>query len=498
MSVDNVWDNSDGDNDGNVAANWSQNRVPTAGDIAVFDHNTTDDNCTFSGAISCDGMRFDNAYAGIVDAATFNITLGTGGLDCTGGGSATLDLGSGTWECSGDFDCQDLLSLDDGTSKIKMTGTGKTLTRGTPNLYDVEITGTITYSASSTSDKSIVGALTVSGQFTVNQYVRFAGTCVNSGTITIAAGKRAGIFNGTTLTNTGTITGAGTLLMYKAVDSWTLTNTTGTIDVALLECWRSGTVSAGTYASATVRFRQENPGDYTITFGSGNFLFTGAVSYEAEEATASYTVDMDTNDPDVEYRGDVTFIEVSTLNYLKGTALITLGGSNDQSINTLGKHVEDIRNDKTAGQVTLDGHLWTDSFDGVDSGTGSFDPNGKTITTDGDCDWAAAFLFAGDADAMNGSAWDIGGNFTADGQDLYATDTWTLSVTGTAVASGTGYVEHCDASGGTEIDASAGPWTHDDPDTNVNWNFGAAAGAIMNQFQEANLGADLYNGTLVA
>ena len=69
--ADNIWDNSDADNDGNVAANWSLNQVPTGTDVAVFDSGTTDASCLFSGAISCAGMRFDNAYAGTVDAATF-------------------------------------------------------------------------------------------------------------------------------------------------------------------------------------------------------------------------------------------------------------------------------------------------------------------------------------------------------------------------------------------------------------------------------------------
>ena len=87
----------------------------------------------------------------------------------------------------------------------------------------------------------------------------------------------------------------------------------------------------------------------------------------------------------------------------------------------------------------------------------AFDPNGQALTIDGNCDWAATFDFVADADAMNGCTWDIGGNFTADGQTLNATATWYLYVDGTANARGMGEVEYCDASdgaGSTEIDAS--------------------------------------------
>ena len=147
--ADNIWDNSDADNDGNVAANWSLGWVPKAGDVAVFDHNTTDDNCTFSGAITCDGMRFDNAYAGTVDAATYDITLGTSGLDCTGGGSATLDLGSGTWTLNGGtWDMRQLDTLTKGSSTVECTGTCVIKGKGTTDFNNWTIaSGTTTLHA---------------------------------------------------------------------------------------------------------------------------------------------------------------------------------------------------------------------------------------------------------------------------------------------------------------------------------------------------------------
>ena len=99
-----------------------------------------------------------------------------------------------------------------------------------------------------------------------------------------------------------------------------------------------------------------------------------------------------------------------------------------------------------------------------------FDPMGDAFTDIDDCDWPAGSDFDSAADCLNGSSWTIGGVFTADGQTLNATAVWYLTVTGLATASGVGSVAWCDASGGTEIDASEGPW--DDSGNNLGWNFG--------------------------
>ena len=66
MAINNIWDNSDGDNDGNVAANWSLNRVPTIGDIAYFRGTGGDEDadCNFSGNLTCDGINVTSDYSG--------------------------------------------------------------------------------------------------------------------------------------------------------------------------------------------------------------------------------------------------------------------------------------------------------------------------------------------------------------------------------------------------------------------------------------------------
>ena len=124
----------------------------------------------------------------------------------------------------------------------------------------------------------------------------------------------------------------------------------------------------------------------------------------------------------------------------------------------------------------MTGGVTCDYFLGTSTGMGDFDPNGQTIVTAGNCDWAAAFLFDSAADCLNGCVWTVGGNWTADAQDLNATAKWDLDVTGTAVAANEGNVEYCEADGGEEIDASAGPWVIDG--NTLNWNVGAVGYTI--------------------
>lgn len=276
--ADNIWDNSDGDNDGNVAANWSLGWVPKGGDVAVFDSATTNDNCTFSGNISCDGMRFDNTYSGTVDAATYNIVLGSDGLDCTGGSSATLDLGSGTWTCSGDWDVADLSALDDGSSTLELTGTADVITKAlvAHAMYDVVIkTGAdITCATKWYIDNSL--EIEASSELTVNWY-----TDVKRGTLTLA----------------GTLNGTGTITLYDA----DATNT-GSWDVANTRVRRDSSLSAGTYGG-TFLFECDNS-TRTLTFGSGTITFTGNVTFDQDLAGQTYTID--NNSTSLVFEGDVT------------------------------------------------------------------------------------------------------------------------------------------------------------------------------------------------
>jgi hypothetical protein len=122
---------------------------------------------------------------------------------------------------------------------------------------------------------------------------------------------------------------------------------------------------------------------------------------------------------------------------------------------------------KTYGTTKIVGSGRMHSFTGTSTGSGVFNPNAGSITTSGDMYLTSGFDIINQANAMSGCAIAVSGNFMCDGQNFQANAPWTLSVAGTAQASGTGAVAYSDASGGTTITASA--WT--DNENNTNWSF---------------------------
>ena len=89
-------------------------------------------------------------------------------------------------------------------------------------------------------------------------------------------------------------------------------------------------------------------------------------------------------------------------------------------------------------------------------------------------DWGSGSTITDPAEGV----FTVAGAFTANGQDISgATAEWFLDVTGSAVASGVGDVANSNA-GGTEINASSGPWANSGG--NTNWNFGVVGLVIDN------------------
>ena len=446
MSVDNIWDAST-DTDGNTAANWSLNRVPIVGDIAVYDSATTDADCTFSGNFSCDGMRFDNAYAGTVDPVTHDPTLGTSGLDGTGGASATVNCGTGSvWTVSGDFNNADIGTWNRETSHFILDGVNKqVIGHHAKSFYDLTISGTIEVAG------SFIGvgadhAVIVSGVLSLNQ-----------------AGDHGRFFIqqlAATLDVSGQITGVGYL---ECCLGGKLTSLTGIIDCGYVRFFRGSNLWPTCQIDTDVKVDT-----YSDTMRMSNVLtVVGNIVFRNVKPTGNGTFDSGTHDPSFVVHGDVSFDTSTggTITYTKGDGTWTFAGGNNQSIDLEGRDWEDIEIDKTGGTLTLTGNVAADSFLGT---VGVFDSNGQTVMTVGACDWVSGFDFLNAADAMDSCSWIVGGNFTADSQTLQATASWTLTVTGTAVATGVD-VGYSDASGGTKINATDG--TNTNSGNNQNWKF---------------------------
>ncbi len=517
MSVDNIWDNSDADNDGNVAANWSQNRVPINGDVMVFDSATTSANCTFSGNIVAGtdgGMRFDNTYTGTVDAVTFDITLGTSGLDGTLGGSATVLCGTGsTWTVAGNLDNQDIGTWTRETSTFILTGTLTIFTSNAKPFWNMTMqnTASITIDITTGNRLQIGGTLTVDCPLVLNDNILIE----SNGNMVIQDDAAITENFGKAITFNISASGKG-LISFDSGGSISC-------PISITRSASGAVFVAGTYGGkVNIGANQFNG---MLAFSAGNYVFdggleveqtnTGTTTLDTSAATSITTTDFtyDINNAS----GTVTILNSAagvgdgdcnwiftgnvidendfggTFTWTKGTGTDTFSGGAPQDVDFDGELLEAVVVNKSADVMILSGAFSPTSFTGTNTGTGDFDPNGQTITT-GNCSWAAAFTFDGiGVDVMNGSDWQIGGNFTADGQDLAATVGWDLDVTGTAVASGAGDVDDCTA-GGTEITATG--WN--DGGGNTNWDFGApAAGVIMKQIQGSNVGADLFNGSLI-
>lgn len=459
--ADRYWVNDDADNDWEVANNWSASDggaggagIPTSSDDVYFTASDVS-NCTLSANAVCASLPAPTGYTGQLDFNDFD-------FHCYGDftwntQAGNIRSGTGTLTVDGNWYLHCTTFYREG-GKWVLTGSGKTAVSREDPLGDVDITGTYTSTRFDAADACV---------FTVK-----AGATFTSSGFELYQLK---------IESTGTLTLSGTGTILDAITQWdgTLTNT-GMIDFyypALVPV-----PAANKDFGNKVRLRCGGS-NATVQFPNNTY---SADYWELASTGGTLTIGNNVSNPSFVARKDVDFTPASgSITWTKGSGTFTLSGANDQNIDFNSLAIEDIIINKTAGNLVLTNDFTTDSFTGTSTGTGDFDPNGKTITVVGNCSWAAAFDFDAAADCLNGCKFDIGGNFTADGQTLNATAAWYLEVDGTAVASGTGDVEYCDASGFTEIDASAGPWT--DSGNNSNWNFGAAGG-----------GSKLVDGGLIA
>ena len=137
--ADNVWDNSLADNNGNLAANWSLNQVPQAGDNMRFTGNVG--RCTFFGNIDpTDGFQVDDAFTDTIDIN--GKVLDIDGVVDIGNGVTIIDSGTGLIECSGNFTAD--VPLPAGLT-VKLNGTGS-LISVSGNLAELDINTIGTYS----------------------------------------------------------------------------------------------------------------------------------------------------------------------------------------------------------------------------------------------------------------------------------------------------------------------------------------------------------------
>jgi len=326
-----------------------------------------------------------------------------------------------------------------------MDGTTKTIiSSNSKDLHNLTVSGTVENSASTSFSLDVNNDLVVSGTLTLSEALM-----VLSGSINLTG---------------GTIDGTDELVMEGGVF------TAGTIGSGVSVIMRRNvTLNAGTYGGSSWVCEAAS-GNRTLTLGSGTFVFSGDITFDADVSGGTYAVDLGANNPDVEFQSSLTLDETggggAALTWIKSSGTVTFGGATTYQDNTAAgpQNLGDVDIDGTS--LSLASNMDCDNFDGI---SGTLTSNSNTIDCAGNLNWTSGFIVSD----VGGSTFLVGGNFTADGQTVNGLSTWALTVTGTAVASGSGSVANSDASGGTEIDASAGPWT--DGGSNTNWDFGAVA-----------------------
>lgn len=182
---------------------------PSSGDDVTFDGSSGGGTVTvnFGGPITIIALTA-GSYTGTLDFATNNnsITLtGTGGVNVSGAGTKTLNMGSGTWTLSNNqafWNCSTCanLTLNAGTSTLAFTATGGTTARRFTAGGKTFATVTV---ASSTSPFQINNSATI-------------------GTLTIAPGNtiQPGTNSVVTVTTLSNIAGSSSLqTLFAATDA---------------------------------------------------------------------------------------------------------------------------------------------------------------------------------------------------------------------------------------------------------------------------------------
>ncbi|MCK5178485.1 MAG: DUF2341 domain-containing protein, partial [Candidatus Omnitrophica bacterium] len=136
-----TWDGGGGgDTDWSTPANWTNNTVPTAGDIAVFD-NTSDNNCVIDAEIAVGGIDINAGYDGAISQGANIVTVSHFEQDAGTftGGSAAININSNFVLGAGAF------TATSGTTTISgsFTKTGGTFTHNSGAVTFDGTSGTI-------------------------------------------------------------------------------------------------------------------------------------------------------------------------------------------------------------------------------------------------------------------------------------------------------------------------------------------------------------------
>jgi hypothetical protein len=478
----NVWTPVGASTDGSAAANWSLGVLANT-DVLTL-NATSANNCIFTAGCDCAGISATAAYTGTLNFSASSLThaIGTSGLiaDCTG-----LNWGTGNAiSIAGTLDVQHVTTMTVGTSMITMTGTGNLIGRAGADLVARNLT---------------IGADAVVTLITQDSWVQVNITI--SGTVIISSGIALGFYayNGGHIDiNAGSVSGSGTLSIYQPSSGAGLTTLTGTISVAVAfqGANTAAVLAPGTY---TGRVTISNSGTTSCTFtpSAGTYTFAGGLTVLCNNATATTTVNFDTNDPTIILQGNLTTtVTAGTVTITKSaSAPMQVTGTAALTLNLAGKDYGTWIFTKSAGAVTftsgdsitLGGACTLPSLT-IAAGVVLFDANGYAVTI------AGAFVASCTTLDWGEGLWTFGGNVTysdvttntpgtaAQTFNGSGTQTWTpkagTTVGGTFTVNSTGTVALAAALTSAHLTLTAGTFNPATYAVNTG-NFSKTAGPVL-------------------
>ena len=413
LSLGIAWTGLAGDHLWTTAGNWTNNTIPGASDIALFDSACTGANCnaTINGNISVKGIILNSTYTGTVTQGAGNtFTVGTSGWiqqagSFVGGNSAITQNGpfvlsggsftatSGTMTVNANYTVSGIPTFTHNSGTVAFLGSGTlTVTPSTVDYYNVTFAG-FTASYDLIGTMNILGTLSA-GKTSVTTYTINLGTLLAKGDVALINNGYMGtallkIAGSTNQTVTG-VANAKMMSIEIASTGGTVTFA-GTITCAANFTYTSGVVNAGT---STLQFVGDaavviKPG--TVTYNNVTIAgYLAVIDLSAATMTVGGTLTMgktsftsySVNNGTLLALGDVVFNN----NGYFGTVQIKVAGSTNQTISGISTAaVPSLEIASTGGIVTLSGmiELWnnyTYTSGVVDAGTSTLVFYGDTTT----------------------------------------------------------------------------------------------------------------------
>jgi hypothetical protein len=415
-----TWTGLAGDNQWTTAGNWTNNTIPGASDIAVFNGTCVGANCdvTINAAVSVKGINILSSYTGTITQGVGNaVTVGTSGWSQTGGtftGSSAAATMNGAFSLSGGaYTATSGTTTVNGAVSYTVAGaptfnhnSGTLVFTSTALVTNTVTPGGVTYNnvtfAGSQLTTNLVGTMTVNGTLTLADVSSASGN-INTGTIeaggdivassygkfgtalikvsgsgnqTITGVSTAGLPNVEVASTGGVVTYSGTLYFTK-----NYTYTLGVVDAGTSTLYFKNSSPSLTITPGTAAYNNVTIGGASVTYTLiGTWTVNGMLTFNSTSSGATTILNTGT----INANGDISMSAYG----VAGSAIIKVSGSANQTITGVATAaIPAFEVASTGGIVTYSGTLflrknYTYTSGVVDAGTStlSFSPNYAALT----------------------------------------------------------------------------------------------------------------------